>query len=116
MVLALALAGCGDDGDDGSSATTTPTTPITVDQLVARSADTPIAVTGLLYAQGGVTKLCAMVLESYPPQCGGASVVLTGIDVAERPGAQTAEGVSWEEGAVVTVQRQQDGTFAVLAT
>ena len=119
VVFAVVFAGCASDGGSGGTTepptTTVPSAPITVDQLVARSAATPITVSGLLITQDGVVKLCELILESYPPQCGGAFVELTGIDVAAQEGAQTVEGVTWIEGAVVTVQRQQDGTFAVVS-
>jgi hypothetical protein len=38
----------------------------------------PVSVTGFFLAQDGVAQLCDLVLESYPPQCGGSTVRLTG--------------------------------------
>ena len=88
--------------------------PITVEQLVARSADTPITVRGLLISTGSEARLCAAILESYPPQCGEPSVVLVDVDVSTVAGVERAGDVAWLDGAVVEVQRRQDGTFAVL--
>jgi hypothetical protein len=103
------VAGCGDDDEEVE-----PAGPITVEQLVARSSDTPIEVEGFLLAEGTLVRLCAAILESYPPQCGEPSVELVGLDLGEVPGT-TAEGdVVWLEGAMLRVEREGDGRFAVL--
>ena len=110
--VSVALAGCGsgDDPpagpDDGG--------PITVDQLVARSADTPIVVQGFLHADGRLVRLCASIAESYPPQCGEPSVELVGLDPSTVDGTTTAQGVIWKEGFVVNLQRDAAGRFAVV--
>jgi len=49
----VALVACGDDDETASSVTVPAGDPITVEQLVARSADSPITVRGLLLATGG---------------------------------------------------------------
>lgn len=109
------LTACGDDDAPAASAPDTAVAgPITVEQLVERSADTPIAVEGFLHVSDGVTRLCAAILESYPPQCGEPSVELVGLDVEELDGVTTDQGVSWKEGVVLTVQRRQDAAFDVL--
>jgi hypothetical protein len=116
VVLATAaLAGCGDD--DSSSATTTsaPAPPITVEQLVARSADTPVAAQGFLHVLDDVARLCGAILESYPPQCGQPSVELVGLDLDAVDGLTSAEGVTWKESIVLTLQRAVDGRFTVVA-
>ena len=114
-LAALAIVSCGDDDDDVASSTTEMAgDPITVEQLVARSADTPITVRGLLISTGSEARLCAAILESYPPQCGEPSVVLVDVDVSTVVGVERAGDVAWLDGAVVEVQRRQDGTFAVL--
>jgi hypothetical protein len=45
-----------------------------------------VRVDGFFLATGDAAQLCSVVLESYPPQCGGATVRLTG----EVPGAVLA--------------------------
>jgi hypothetical protein len=111
-----ALVACGGDDDDGSATSVTVPAgdPITVEQLVARSSDSPITVRGLLLSTGGETRLCAAILESFPPQCGEPSVVLVDIDPASVDGIEEAGDVIWKDGATLQVQRQQDGTFRVL--
>ncbi len=118
------LAACGDDGigsgpsssDGGGPVTSDAAGAITVQQLLARSADTPAAVRGLLHVDGGVVRLCGAVLESHPVQCGEPSVELVGLDLTAVEGVTTAEGVMWKEGAVLTLERVGDGRFAVVDT
>jgi hypothetical protein len=124
-VMAGVLTGCGDDDDDGSSAsstsastptaTTVPAGPITVEQLVARSADTPVATQGFLHVVGDVARLCGAILESYPPQCGQPAVELVGLDLEAVDGLTSAEGVNWKESIVLTLERSADGRFTVVA-
>lgn len=110
---AAVLVACGDD-DTSEPVTTDAGGPITVQQLVERSADTPVAVQGLLHVSDGVTRLCGAILESYPPQCGEPSVELVGLDLATVEGLTSAEGVTWKEGAVLNLERADDGRFTVL--
>jgi hypothetical protein len=90
--------------------------PITVQQLITRSADTPVAVKGLLLVAAGMTRLCGAVLESYPVQCGEPSVELVGLDLAAVHEKTTAQGVTWKEGVVLDLQRMGSGRYAVLGS
>ncbi len=110
--LVAGLTGCGSDGDEPT--TSDASGPITVEQLLARSLDTPVAVRGLLHVDQGVARLCAAILESYPPQCGEPSVELVGLLPSAVEGTTTAEGVTWREGAVVNLARTADGRFTVV--
>lgn len=112
VALLLTLAGCG-SGDDGSPAVD-PGGPMTVEQLQARSADAPVEVKGLLYFDGSEARLCEAILESYPPQCGEPSVQLAEFGRLDVEGTTTAEGVTWKEGAEVTVVRVADGRFVIV--
>lgn len=110
--LLAALTGCVTDSDRPTTSGTGG--PITVEQLLARSSDTPVAVQGLLHVERGITRLCASILESYPPQCGEPSLELDGLDLAAVKGTTSAGGVTWKEGAVVNVERSTDGRFMVV--
>lgn len=116
-IALVAMTACGSsDGSHspGSSAGPGPAGAITVEQLVARSADTPIAVQGLLHIDHGTARLCAAILESFPPQCGEPSVEVIGLDPSAVAGTTTAQGVTWKEGTVLTLQRAADGRFTVI--
>jgi hypothetical protein len=109
VVGASVLTACG--GDDSPAEVPA----LSVEQLMSRSADTPIAVRGFLVDQERVTRLCEAILESYPPQCGEPFVELVGLEVAELAGTQSDQGITWKESLVVTVQRRQDARFDVLS-
>lgn len=96
-VLALAV-GCASSGgsDDGA-----PGEPVTVEEALA-SGDGAAAVRGFLIDEQGQVRLCDAVMESYPPQCGGASLQVTGVDVASLDGATTEGEISWVDQVVVT--------------
>ncbi len=109
LVGATVFTACGDDDSPADSPV------LTVEQLVARSADTSIEVQGFIIDQDGMTRLCAAVMESFPPQCGEPAVELVGLDLTQVAGTQTDQGLIWKEWAVVTVQRRQDGRFDALS-
>jgi hypothetical protein len=85
-VLVLALAGCG--SDDGESGSTSPTTPTTGEGF---------EFTGYVVRSQGATKICEALAESYPPQCGGTSYRVVGLDFSGVEGVEEASGVSWTE-------------------
>jgi hypothetical protein len=113
-VAAILLVGaCGDDDTD-SVPDAGAARPITVEQLVERSADTAVPVVGFLHLTAGSARLCAAILESYPPQCGEPSVELTGIVPEDVPDLQSEGDVQWREQLELVVERTADGAFAVL--
>ncbi|HEY7736186.1 MAG TPA: hypothetical protein VH813_05270 [Candidatus Limnocylindrales bacterium] len=62
-------------------ASAAPTAPLDVDGVVggqAALAGTRIAVQGFLLIEPNGMRMCAVVLESYPPQCGGGSILIQG--------------------------------------
>ncbi len=86
-VLTLILAACGSYGASAPPATGEPPaatpvpSPVDVDSLVGSIATldgTTATVTGFLLISGDQANLCSLVLESLPPQCGGASVRVLG--------------------------------------
>jgi hypothetical protein len=111
--LALAAAACGDAdgpagaGDDGDQASQEPGGSVTVSQALAGDVDGPVTVTGFLIQQDGATRLCEVSLESMPPQCGGPSLHVEGVTIDEVDGAQTAQGVTWVDGASLTGSVQE---------
>jgi hypothetical protein len=79
----------------------------TLEEALASDGDGPILVTGLLIDAGDGWRLCAAVAESFPPQCGGASVTVEELDPADHD-LQDAGGVRWSESA--TLFGELDGT------
>jgi predicted secreted protein len=91
--------------------TSTATAGIDVGELVdGESGD--VAVRGFVIWDNTSARLCEVLLESYPPQCGGASVDIAdperlGVDLEE------AQGVRWTSN-VVTLVGSFDGERLVL--
>jgi hypothetical protein len=127
LAVALAAAACG--GSDEASAPPADTgaappaagTPIpggglTVEEAIASDLEGPLMVAGALFAvEGEPVKLCSAIAESYPPQCGGASLVVEGLDLASVGELLTEGGVSWAE-HVSILGEVQDGRLVVSQT
>jgi hypothetical protein len=118
-VAGACLAGdpdCQDIGDPNadpgvpSDATDEPITPsssLTVSQvLAAGSIDGSFVVSGFLFVDAeGNAVLCDLVLESYPPQCGGDSIAVAG-EIPFLDELTTDQGLHWSDGPV-----ELEGTF-----
>jgi hypothetical protein len=85
VLLAVTLLGCGSAATPSVApsppAVTDPGPAIDTDALVRAAAakdGQPVRVKGFFLASGGQARLCSVVLESYPPQCGGGTVAITG--------------------------------------
>ncbi len=118
VVLVAALAGaCGSvsagDGDPPAVGAPVPGGGLTVEQALAYEGEEPIMVTGMAYDAGdGQVRLCAAILESFPPQCGEPSLRVEGVDVADLDGAQHEGAVAWAEGASL-LGRVRDSVLTV---
>lgn len=61
----------------------------------------PIVVTGFYLRDAESARLCDLVLESFPPQCGGASLVVSNPDAMTEFVLVEEGGKQWSEGFVV---------------
>lgn len=64
--------------------------------------DDVITVRGYVVHDGTMTRLCAELLESYPPQCGAPFVALAGLAL------NTVEGLAWSDGGMAWTSRPVD--------
>lgn len=86
LLVALLLAACGSGTATPSGAPPTtdapspPAAAIDTDALLGDASldGQSVRVAGFFLATGGIANLCSVVLESYPPQCGGGTVRITG--------------------------------------
>ena len=65
----------------------------------------------VIVAPGGSAQLCDALAESLPPQCGGASMPLTGLPDGFLTGLSSAEGVHWSDEPLQLLGRVRDGVF-----
>lgn len=110
LALVLSLAACGTtapapDGEPtlviADGAVDGPGLSV-ADALGHRATDDIVTVSGALFVGAdGAILLCDAIAESFPPQCGGERIHVTGLDLAAVPGLQTEGEVSWAEGVTL---------------
>jgi len=113
VLAAAALAACG--GDDSVDDTTGPAAgpAISIDDALSSGSDEPQLVSGNLLAEGGEVRLCSALAESFPPQCGGSSLVVEGLALADVEGLVTEGDVSWTDRPIQLLGVVSDGTLTV---
>ena len=70
-----------------------------------------VLVRGFYVDSGDGPRLCEALAESFPPQCGGASVELTDIDQIDPDSIQSNQSTNWSDEPVVIVGQMVDGTL-----
>ena len=88
-----------------------------VEEAVARGARGDIRLSGFLVGRmEGEMRLCAEVLQSYPPQCGGSSVVVRGLGRGDLAKLRSDQGGLWSDGEVELAGSLENGVLTVSAT
>ncbi len=120
LFTAAALAGCGsEDGDDAGDvgdATTSVATVgpgISIEEALESDSTEPLLVNGNLLILDGQTRLCSALAESFPPQCGGASLLVTGLDIAQVEGLVVEGDVMWTDRPTQLAGVVADGILTV---
>lgn len=109
----LVMGGAGTPDDGAVSPGMGP--GISVADAIAFAGDEILLVNGSLFiGRDGVMRLCEALMESWPPQCGGPSLVVEGLDEKAVPW-QEAEGVRWTDSTQV-LGRVADGILRVEVT
>ena len=126
----LVLAACGGSTTDGTGGSNAPAaagvpTPgggLTIDEAIASTIPGPLAVKGyLVVSEDGSARLCDALLESYPPQCGGSSLTVEGLDLSTvegltEPNDPSLAQIRWTESQISLLGDVEDGTLTVSAT
>ena len=86
---------------------------LTISEALATDATGTIAVQGFLVADETGARLCEVLAESYPPQCGGASIPVLEYDEMVDVPLQNAEGVTWTDESLSLFGELVDGVFVV---
>jgi hypothetical protein len=89
---------------------------LTVAEALETDAAGVIAVTGFYVDTGSGPMLCDALAESFPPQCGGASIPLADISPVDPESIQTNQGTSWSDDPVFVVGEIVDGTLVPTPT
>ncbi len=117
--IALIAAACGGgDGDEpvsaGPSLGVGP--GLSVSEALDSRLDQLLLVNGILVVKGDEARLCELLLESFPPQCGGASLLVIGLDLSTVDGLQREGDVQWTNGTVQLLGPVEDGVLTVSST
>ena len=86
---------------------------LTVAEALEGGADGVIAVQGFLFDDGSGPVLCEVLAESFPPQCGGASVPVEGHEEAVDVPLVSEQGVTWTDQPLILFGDIVDGTLVV---
>ena len=86
---------------------------ISIDDALASDSSEPLLVNGNLLAEGSDVRLCSALAESFPPQCGGASLVVEGLKLEEVDGLVTEGDVSWTDRPIQLLGVVSDRTLTV---
>jgi hypothetical protein len=116
LILAVGLGACGIGSDapvddDDAVGGPRPTEPritvasghadgpgISVEDALERGGTEAVLVNGALFVDpDGTVRLCSAIAESFPPQCGGTSLRVIGLDPSAVPDLEEANGVRWVE-------------------
>jgi hypothetical protein len=125
FALGAGVAGCGGDEAppaDGGSEPPAASEVMSVEEAVASGAAGLVTVRGfLLAADGEPVKLCAALAESYPPQCGVASLVVEGLDLSTVEGLTTPTEpdyahTSWTDAEIRLTGELDDGVLVVASS
>jgi hypothetical protein len=105
-LLVLALAACG-SGEERPAPQPQPQPPaasglgagpgLSIEQALASGSGETILVNGSLLASDGEVRLCSALAESWPPQCGGPSLVVEGLELEEVDGLTRGGGAAWTD-------------------
>ncbi|MEZ4503745.1 MAG: hypothetical protein R3C39_14065 [Dehalococcoidia bacterium] len=131
--LTLFAVACGGDSEATSTPTEAPSeTPIasgtpdssgaggtmlangpglSIAEARATSAQAPLLVNGYVVADASGMRYCEVLLESFPPQCGGDSFVLEGLDLDNHPEYRREGEVTWSENQVQLLGSLEGDTF-----
>ena len=119
LLAAVALAACGGDddsaaGDDTAPGPTVPVGPgLSIEEALETDSDEPQLVNGNLLITDGQARLCSALAESFPPQCGGASLLVTGLDLARVDGLIVEGDVMWTDRPIQLAGVVSDGILTV---
>ena len=72
-----------------------------------------VTAAGFIVATGDEVRLCEALAESFPPQCGGLSIPLSGYGEVELSGLPTEGDVTWSDFPVTLEGEVVDGVFVV---
>jgi hypothetical protein len=127
-VAVLVLAGCATAQDTPAQPSISSTGPqlgasgagfgpgISVSEARRSRLDGPLLVNGYIVAEGTRVRLCEALAESFPPQCGGASLDVRGLDVATLSSLESSGTTRWTAQPRQLLGEVRNGVLTVSST
>lgn len=84
---------------------------LTIDEALTTDATGILAVQGFVVADDSGIRLCDLLAESLPPQCGGASIAVADLDAVDPDELKSSQGVTWTDFPVTIVGEIIDGAL-----
>lgn len=109
----MLMVGCGENpaGDAGVDQGSD-NTSMEISEVESQTEGSAVTVTGFLIEDGGVVYLAEMLAESFPPQAGGTTIVVTGLDPEAMAAAEVEGPVRWLDGPVTLEATVSGGELA----
>ncbi len=114
--VALVVAACAPGGGDAASSGLVIDGGLTIPEAIAYQGDQIVAVKGFVFRDDQTDALCELLAESYPPQCGGASLIIENPEATGTMVLQEAGGVQWSDEYVTVFGRISNGRLTIDTT
>ena len=104
----------GEPGDGADPGVVTPLDGggLSVADVVSTDIDGGFAITGFYFEDDRGLRLCDLLAESFPPQCGGAEIPFEDrAGVVDPDDLASSQGVTWSDLPIVVVGEVVDGVF-----
>lgn len=89
---------------------------LSIVDAIAYEDSEPVAVQGYVVRTSDAAHLCELLAESFPPQCGGASLVLTNADATDGLPLLEEGDVQWSPDRVVLIGTVTGNQFTIDTT
>ena len=89
---------------------------LSVSEAIAYQGSEPVAVHGYVVRTSETAQLCEVLAESFPPQCGGASLVLVNADATDDLPLLEEGDVQWSPDSVILVGTVAGNELTIEAT
>ena len=97
-IASVVTAACGeDDGDQFPGPISGIGPGISIGEAISSNLQGPLLVNGHLHVQNDQVRLCEVLAESLPPQCGGRTLVVKGLDLMTVDGLKKEGSVTWSD-------------------
>ena len=116
-IASVVAAACGGDDDDIVSDPISGVGPgISIGEALTSDLAGPLLVNGHLHVQNDQVRLCEVLAESLPLQCGGGILVVEGLDLTTIDGLTSQGSVIWSDQLVQVLGTVEGEVLTVAET